>query len=105
MRPPDPADAAAPGVGTEGGAKTTEQAGHSKLTAPLEGGGPCDRCGTRTFRRLPIGTGWRHEDCEPASYRVLKAMRYGTQTGRQLAPRRRPGPAGCRGCCACRGHT
>jgi hypothetical protein len=72
--------------------------------APVDGGGPCDRCRWRTWRHTNTGM-WRHEACEPAGYwqrkTMLQAIAYGRapQFARPVTSRR---VTGCAGCCVCR---
>jgi hypothetical protein len=59
-------------AGGDGPAPIVPLDGGPPRHAPIEGGGRCDRCGWRTFRRTPAGP-WRHEPCEPKGYHVGRA--------------------------------
>jgi hypothetical protein len=68
--PPDADKIPSSDTGTAAG--TAPLKGDPPRFAPIGGGGRCDRCGWRSFRRTQTGL-WRHLPCEPRGYHVAQA--------------------------------
>jgi hypothetical protein len=80
--------------------------------APIDGGAPCDVCGSRAFRTTPTGL-YRHQGCEPPGYLALLEARRSQVMGEAarragtVAPKTSPRATwhACPGCCRCRGKA
>jgi hypothetical protein len=64
--------------------------------APIKGGGRCDICDNRSFRRTRLG-GWRHAGCEPDDRTLTPVEASARAAARRTAglpvPAPQPGPA------------